>query len=84
MNVGMLWFDKEKEGGVADKVSRAAEYYRRKYGKLPNVCYVNPRMMDEEKLQVDQVVVKSSLSIQPNYFWIGVRRNYRRKRSRAI
>ncbi len=77
MNVGMLWFDKDADAGVADRVSKAAEYYRKKYGKQPNICYVNPRLMDQEKMQIDQIQVKPSLTIQPNYFWIGVRRKAR-------
>lgn len=77
MNVGMLWFDKDASVRVADRVSKAAEYYHKKYGKQPNICYVHPKLLEDEKLQIDQVMVKTSLTIQPNYFWIGVRRRIR-------
>ena len=84
MDVGMLWFDKEANLGVAERVGKAAEYYLKKYGKQPNICYVNPKMMEEEKLQLDQIIVKSNLTIQPNYFWIGVRRRARSRDPRGI
>ncbi len=80
MDVGMLWFDKEADVGVMDKVGKAAEYYLKKYGKKPNVCYVNPKLLDEDNMQIDQILIRPSLTIQPNYFWIGVRRKIRRKR----
>ena len=80
MNVGMLWFDKDKQAGMADRVGKAAEFYKKKYKKQPNICYVHPKMLEEEKLQIDKVMVKPSLSIQPNYFWIGVRRKIRGRR----
>lgn len=79
MDVGILWFDKDADKDVPARVGKAAEYYYKKYGKKPNVCYVNPKMIEDEELELERIIVKSSFSIQPNYFWIGVRRRVRKK-----
>ena len=52
MDVGMLWFDKDVQAGMADKVGKVAEFYKKKYGKQPNICYVNPKMLEEDNLQI--------------------------------
>ena len=46
MNVGMLWFDNDPKAGLDAKVERAAVYYRKKYGKVPTLCFVHPTMME--------------------------------------
>ena len=33
MNIGMLWFDNDKKTDLAGKITRAADYYRNKYGQ---------------------------------------------------
>ncbi len=35
MDIGLLWFDNDPEVDLAGKVTRAAEYYRVKYGEDP-------------------------------------------------
>ena len=45
MNVGMLWFDNDPRTALPVKVARAADYYRRKYGLVPDVCLVHPSML---------------------------------------
>jgi len=47
MNVGMLWFDNDPHTSLLGKVQRAVEYYRRKYGREPNLCLVHPTMLQE-------------------------------------
>jgi hypothetical protein len=72
MNVGMLWFDGNKDTELKLKVQKAAEYYQRKYGIEPTVCYVNPAMMDGERQSAGRVEVRSNATVLPNHFWIGV------------
>ncbi len=38
MNAGMLWLDDDKQRPLEERVSRAADYYREKYGRLPELC----------------------------------------------
>ena len=47
MNVGMLWFDNDPRTALAAKVARAADYYRQKYGLVPDLCLVHPSMLAE-------------------------------------
>lgn len=72
MNAGMLWFDNDPKSALPDKVNRAAEYYRKKYGHAPNLCLVNPRMLSEEKPKAGRVQLRASAVILPNHLWIGV------------
>jgi hypothetical protein len=79
MNVGMLWFDNDPKAELALKVERAAEYYRSKYGRAPTLCFVHPSMIaglatqaPDVPLKAAGVELRSSRSILPNHFWLGV------------
>lgn len=43
MDVGLLWYDDDPRRGLEDKIDRAAQRYREKYGRWPNTCYVHPQ-----------------------------------------
>ena len=49
MNVGMLWFDNDPRTALTAKVARAADYYRQKYGLVPDLCLVHPSMLGEPR-----------------------------------
>ncbi len=72
MDIGMLWFDNDKTASLETKVKKAVEYYKKKYGQTPNVCYANPSTLSDNRIVFNGVEMKSSLSILPNHFWIGV------------
>jgi hypothetical protein len=75
MNVGMLWFDNDKNTALAAKVERAARYYRQKYGRSPDLCLVHPTMLAEDlgqQAQPDRVALRSNRLILPGHLWIGV------------
>jgi hypothetical protein len=55
---------------LEEKVERAAAYYGDKYGRKPELCFVNPEMLSAEKT-INSIVVQTAASIQPNYFWLG-------------
>lgn len=71
MNVGMLWLDDSKRS-IEEKVNRAVEYYREKYGRLPEICFVNKGMLANEK-QVGKVFVQPNHTILPHHFWLGMK-----------
>ncbi|HID51633.1 MAG TPA: hypothetical protein EYP41_06320 [Anaerolineae bacterium] len=71
MNVGMLWLDDDKQRPLEDKVSRAADYYREKYGRLPDLCLVNPKMLVQEK-KVGRVRVQPKNTVLLHHFWLGM------------
>ncbi len=46
MRAGLLWFDDSSQVGLEDKVGRAALRYREKFGRVPDVCYLNPQTLN--------------------------------------
>ena len=84
MNIGMLWFDNDPKSGLSTKVERAASYYRTKYGKTPTLCFVHPSMLPttppveahntpaEKTLVAAGIEVRSTRTVLPNHFWIGM------------
>ncbi len=73
MNVGMLWFDGDGDSRLDDRVKRAAEYYRSKYGRRPNACFIHPTMVpDELSGSFDGVAIHSSDAVLPEHFWLGI------------
>lgn len=84
MNVGMLWFDNDPKTDLMTKIEHAAEYYQKKYGKRPNLCFIHPSMAPAQS-QIDEsqgeavvifksgeVEVRLTRSVLPNHLWIGV------------
>jgi hypothetical protein len=74
MDSGMLWFDNNKQRDLTAKVSRAAEYFQKKYGQLPTLCFVHPSMMQngDKKFAAGKVEIRIASSVLPNHFWIGI------------
>jgi hypothetical protein len=73
MNIGMLWFDNDPKSDISSKVSKAADYYRNKYGEEPDLCFVHPSMLSDAKVNAGQIAVHSNSTVLPHHFWIGVR-----------
>jgi hypothetical protein len=73
MKTGLLWFDDDPNVPLATKIENAARRYRKRVGKSPNVCYVHPETFAGAKTMPAHVKVIESASVQPNYFWIGVK-----------
>jgi hypothetical protein len=73
MEVGMLWFDNDRNRSLPERIERAALYYCRKYGRDASVCYLNPRGdMVELPGQVGEIRILPSTTILPDHFWIGI------------
>jgi hypothetical protein len=86
MNIGMLWFDNDPRATLEFKVQRAADYYRAKYGRRPNLCFVNPSMLQVDKAPAASpnheesaarfaapgLEIRAHRSVMPNHFWLGV------------
>jgi hypothetical protein len=76
MNVGMLWFDNDPRTALTAKVARAADYYRQKYGLVPDLCLVHPSMLGEPRPDLveghaGKVAVRPNRAILPGHLWIG-------------
>ena len=78
MNTGMLWFDNDPKTALAAKIQRAADYYRHKYGRDPNLCLIHPGMLpadekvENEKPMIGKVMVRPYRPVLPGHLWIGV------------
>jgi hypothetical protein len=80
MDIGMLWFDKDPSTSFPNKVRRGSEYYQKKYGKSPDICFVHPATVDngagrdgeaEQAFKVGDILVQVSEKVLPHHFWIG-------------
>jgi hypothetical protein len=73
MRVGMLWYDDDRKQDLDDKVGRAANHYRSKYGRVPNLCFANPRTLGKNPpKEIVGLKLRSSGSVLPHHFWLGV------------
>jgi hypothetical protein len=85
MDIGMLWYDDDGKRQLDEKVARAVEFYRAKYGVQPTDCYVHPGMLgdgqprpSEGSIQPSGIVFAAGVRVRPNrtviknHFWLGV------------
>ena len=77
MEIGMLWFNNDKKAGLQAKITRAASYYRDKYGQTPNLCFIHPDMLPSESLPENGdretgLEIRTTKTMLPNHFWIGI------------
>lgn len=72
MQEGLLWFDSDKKRNLANKVARAADRYRFKFGHRPNICYVHASMLDNGSVELDGVRVVPAYNVLKHHFWIGI------------
>jgi hypothetical protein len=75
MQTGMLWYDADPKRALADKVARAADRYHVKYGRRPNLCYVNDAQLNGDRRECGTEIGGVRLLGAPNvlkwHFWIG-------------
>ncbi|MFC2037080.1 hypothetical protein ACFLYD_03800 [Chloroflexota bacterium] len=82
MKIGLLWFDDDPQRGLEDKVGRAAQRYREKYGRWPNTCYVHPEVVADHLVQELRVAggsrnhrrtirIVSAQNILLHHYWLG-------------
>ena len=80
MNTGMLWFDNDPKTRLTAKIEKAADYYRHKYGRDPNLCLIHPSMLETpaseggagEQPETGKVTVRPYRPVLPGHLWIGV------------
>jgi len=73
MDVGMLWFDSNHQQDVSVRIEKASMYYKSKYGRKPDICYVHPSTLCEAiPNEVDGMKVLMSQTVLPNHFWLGI------------
>lgn len=72
MKTGMLWLDADARRTFDEKVQRAVDYYRQKYGATPDLCLVNTATFAEEEKSIGPVKVQRTRSVLPHHFWVGI------------
>ena len=77
MNTGMMWFDNDPKTTLDVKIQQAADYYRQKYGRTPDMCLVNPGVLDkagsgDPRLTAGKILIRPFRSVLPGHLWIGV------------
>jgi len=74
MHTGMLWFD-DTQTSLEIKIQKAMEYYRKKYGRIPDLCLVHPSMLKDEKQEDRKITVRPYRPVLPGHIWIGIEDN---------
>jgi hypothetical protein len=72
MNIGMLWYDDDTKRPLSEKVARAVDYYKAKYGSVPTVCFVNPATLKDSPDTAAGVQIRPARNVMVDHFWLGV------------
>ncbi len=72
MKIGLLWYDADPKADLKAKIERAATYYAKKYGQVPNLCFVHPTMLPNGDPPAGLIAIRTHRFVRPNQFWIGV------------
>jgi hypothetical protein len=71
MQEGLLWLDADPKRSLAEKLARAVARYRFKFGRRPDLCYVNPATLENGTVEIDGVRVIPASNVLKHHFWIG-------------
>jgi hypothetical protein len=73
MLTAMLWHD-NSQTALNLKVQKAADYYHKKYGRIPDFCLVNPSMLekDQQLPEIKGLTVRPYRSVLHGHMWIGI------------
>lgn len=75
MKSGLLWYD-NSSSYLGDKIAKAAERYKQKFGIQPDTAFVNPRDLEVNTPvkvpNAKDLKVQPKHTILPNHIWLGV------------
>ncbi len=74
MITGLLWFDNDPKADLNLKISRATEYYFRRYGLRPDMCFVHPSMIENDSADSIKIEILVNRFLLPDHIWIGKRK----------
>lgn len=73
MNTGMLWFDNDPKTTLTTKIQKAMDYYQKKFGRVPDMCLVNPAMLEGQgKVEVGKLSIRPYQPVMLGHLWIGM------------
>lgn len=70
---GLLFFIKDPNKELADKINWGATRYREKFGRCPTTCYLNTADLNGER-EINGIRLRAVPNIQRYHYWIGVER----------
>jgi len=72
---GLLWYDADPKRDLAEKVARATDRYHVKFGRWPNLCYVNDAQIAATEgsagAEIGGVRLLGAPNVLRHHFWIG-------------
>ena len=71
LDFGLLWYDNDRKCPLTCKVERAARRYQAKFGRWPNLCYVQQESLGQE-MEWQGVRIVGAPNMLPNHLWVGV------------
>jgi len=72
MHTGMLWYDNTPNLSLKNRIEKAANYFRRKYRREPNLCLIHPSMLENDQLNIGMLSVRPYNPVLPGHLWIGI------------
>ena len=79
--MGLMWYD-ATDRDLAEKIRRAAQRYKQKFGETPNICHVHPSEITTDspgmvaaQILIEEVEVVPSSRTLPHHFLIGRKEN---------
>jgi hypothetical protein len=74
MDIGMLWYDDDNRRSLSEKVARAVDFYKTKYGSPPTVCFINPATLKDKAApeMAGGIQLRSARNVLVDHFWLGV------------
>jgi hypothetical protein len=63
----LVWYDDSSKTPVVDKIQAAIGAYVKRFNARPSLVLVNA----VDHMQLNDVLVRSERTVQPNTFWVG-------------
>lgn len=73
MATGMIWFDNDPHKNINEKINFAVQYYQKKFGSDPTVCFLNPKFRDKLSVSNSRIEFDFNIGLSPDHIWIGLR-----------
>jgi hypothetical protein len=73
MATGMIWFDNDPHKNINEKIQLAIQYYQRKFGSQPTICFLNPKFREKLLETESKIEVDFNFGLSPDHIWLGMR-----------
>jgi len=73
MATGMIWFDNDPQKSINEKINFAIQYYQKKFGSEPTLCFLHPIFMDKTLDLNSNIEFNFNKNLSPDHIWVGMR-----------